>query len=196
MSENSFVRLARYAPDAGFDIMGGDVVVQFDGDKDNLIEALSIVSDCGATGSCGDVRAHCVGGQIILVDGFPEVYDDVVILIPSLMVGRGAFETVCGKETFDYIMPENCPAIDITRMALSGSDLVTWYVSGENMTCEWYGHPDKDMTRRISLIDRIVGVDSYYSDEGRWATMCTLPFDQYQWEQIEAIDSISVDVEM
>lgn len=78
MSENSFVRLARYAPDAGFDIMGGDVVVQ----------------------------------------------------------------------------------------------------------C------------RISLIDRIVGVDSYYSDEGRWATMCTLPFDQYQWEQIEAIDSISVDVEM
>jgi len=176
--------------------MGGDVVVQFDGDKDNLIEALSIVSDCGATGSCGDVRAHCVGGQIILVDGFPEVYDDVVILIPSLMVGREAFETVCGKETFDYTMPENCPAIDITRMALSGSDLVTWYVSGENMTCEWYGHPDKDMTRRISLIDRIVGVDSYYSDEGRWATMCTLPFDQYQWEQIEAIDSISVDVEM
>ena len=117
MSENSFVRLARYAPDAGFDIMGGDVVVQFDGDKDNLIEALSIVSDCGATGSCGDVRAHCVGGQIILVDGFPEVYDDVVILIPSLMVGREAFETVCGKETFDYTMPENCPAIDITRMA-------------------------------------------------------------------------------
>ena len=52
------------------------------------------------------------------------------------------------------------------------------------------------MTRRISLIDRIVGVDSYYSDEGRRATMCTLPFDQYQWEQIEAIDSISVDVEM
>ena len=106
MSENSFVRLARYAPDAGFDIMGGDVVVQFDGDKDNLIEALSIVSDCGATGSCGDVRAHCVGGQIILVDGFPEVYDDVVILIPSLMVGREAFETVCGRKRLTTLCPK------------------------------------------------------------------------------------------
>ena len=42
MSENSFVRLARYAPDAGFDIMGGDVVVQFDGDKDNLLSLIHI----------------------------------------------------------------------------------------------------------------------------------------------------------
>lgn len=196
MSENSFVRLAQYAPDAGFDIIGGDIVVQFDGDKDNLIEALSIVSDCGATGSCRDARAHCVGGEIILIDGLPELHDDVVIMVPSFMVGREAFEMVCGKGTFDYIPPENCPAIDVTRMALSSSDLVTWYVSGDNMTCEWYGRLDKDMTRRISLIDGVVSVNSYYSDEGRWSTMCTLPFDQFQWEQIEAIDSVSVDVEM
>ena len=111
-------------------------------------------------------------------------------------MGREAFETVCGKGTFDYTMPENCPAIDIARMALSGSDLVTWCVIGENMTCEWYGRPDKDMTRRISLIDGIVGVNSYYSDEGRWSTICTLPFDQFQWSQVEAIDSVSVDVGM
>ena len=196
MSESSFVRLAQYAPDAGFDIMGGDIVVQFNGDKDNLIEALSIVSDCGATGSCRDARAHYVGGQIVLIDGLPELHDDVVIMVPSFMVGREAFEMVCGKGTFDYTPPENCPAIDITRMALSSSDVVTWYVDGDNMTCEWYGRPDKDQLRQISLIDGIVGVDSYRSDEDGYWSMCTLPFDQFQWEQIEAIDSVSVDVEM
>ena len=196
MSENSFVRLARYAPDAGFDIMGGDIVVQFDGDKDNLIEALSIVSDYGATGSCRDARAHYVGGQIVLIDGLPELHDDVVIMVPSFMVGREAFETVCGEGTFDYTPPENCPAIDITRMALSSSDVVTWYVDGKNMTCEWYGRPDKDQLRQISLIDGVVSVDFYHSDEDGYWSMCTLPFDQFQWEQIEAIDSVSVDVEM
>lgn len=196
MSESSFVRLARYAPDAGFDIMGGDVVVRFDGDKDNLIEGLSIVSNLGATGSCKDVRAHCSGGEIILVDGLPEVYDDVVIMIPSFMVGREAFEMVCGEGTFEYTMPENCPAIDVTRMALSNSDVVIWYMDGENMTCEWYGRPDKDQLRQISLIDGVVSVDSYHSDEDGYWSMCTLPFDHFQWDQIDAIDSVSVDVEM
>lgn len=196
MSESSFVRLAQYAPDAGFDIMGGDIVVQFNGDKDNLIEALSIVSDCGATGSCRDARAHYVGGQIVLIDGLPELHDDVVIMVPSFMVGREAFETVCGKETFDYTPPENCPAIDVTRMALSSSDLVTWYVDGDNITCEWYGRPDKDQLRRVSLIDGVVSVDSYHSDEDGYWSMCTLAFDQFQWAQIEAIDSVAVDVEM
>lgn len=196
MSENSFVRLAQYAPNAGFDIMGGDIVVRFDGDKDNLIEGLRIVSDCGATGSCGDVRAYCVGDKIILADGLPKVYNDVVIMVPSFMVGREAFEMVCGEGTFGYTMPENCPAIDITRMALSGFDMVTWYVDGENMTCEWYGRSDKDQLRRISLIDGIVSVDSYCSAEDGWSTMCILPFDQFQWNQIDAIDSVAVDVEM
>lgn len=196
MSENSFVQLARYAPDAGFDIMGGDVVVRFDGDKDNLIEGLSIVSNLGATGSCKDVRAHCSGGEIILVDGLPEVYDDVVIMIPSFMVGREAFETVCGEGTFEYTIPENCPAIDVTRMALSNSDVVIWYVEGDNMTCEWYGRPDKNQLRRVSLIDGVVSVDSYHSDEDGYWSMCTLPFDHFQWDQIDAIDSVSVDVEM
>jgi len=193
MAENSFVRLARYAPDAGFDIMGGDIVVRFDGDEDNLIEALGIVSDCGASGSCGNVRAHCVGGETILVDGLPEVYDDVVIMVPSFMVGREAFEMVCGEGTFDYTMPENCPAIDITRMVLPSSDVVTWYVDGENMMCEWYGHPDKDQLRQISLIDGVVSMDSY---PGGYWSKCDLPFDQFQWNQIEAIDSVAVDVEM
>ena len=196
MSENSFVRLAQYAPDAGFNITGGDVVVRFDGDADNLVDALGIVSDCGATGSCGGILARCAGGQIILIDGFPVQHDGVVILIPSLMVGREAFEMVCGKETFDYTPPENCPAIDVTRMALSDSDMVTWYLDKSNMTCAWLGTPDGDYLRRVSLIDGVVSVDSCCSDEEGYWSKCTLPFNQLQWDQIKAIDSASVNVEM